>query len=283
MTYTPADFGLDKNGPQFAWLNERLTLHGFPPVRLMHNLKDRVQAFQLAQGWTGTGADGLVGPKTLLRLSAAPASVPVPSNVVEMSKFKRTLPTGEPGHPTELYPLVDTAGPVPFRAPVDGVHTENTEYARDELREEVPKAWSTNDGKHHRMIGSCRVTEIPGRKTDDYTPGVVFAQIHDVVDDVIILLVDLLGRVILEKGLGPDNGSKKYELFTGYRVGDQLSYVIDAHAGGIDVTVNGHHILIDKTVDGGYFKAGCYLRGNTKNATGAGSVDYDALGTRHAA
>lgn len=282
MTYTASDFGLDKNGPQFAWLDQRLTIHGFPPVRLLDPPKDRVQRFQYAQGWTGSGADGLVGPKTLLRLSSAPGPTPSQSNVVEMSKFKRTLPTGEPGHPTEVYPLVDTAGPVTFHAPVDGVTTSGSSYARDELREMDPKSWSSSDGKHHRMSGLCRVVEFPGRKLDTYTPGVVYAQIHDAVDDVIILLVDLLGRVILEEGLGPDNGSKKYELFTGYKLGDPLSYVIDAHAAGIDVTVNGLHILIGKVVVDGYFKAGCYLRGNTTNATGAGSVAYDALGTRHA-
>ena len=35
VTYTPADFGLEKNGPQFAWLDERLILHGYPPLRLL--------------------------------------------------------------------------------------------------------------------------------------------------------------------------------------------------------------------------------------------------------
>lgn len=283
MTYTWEDFGLDKNGPQFAWLDSRLTIHGYPPLHVLDAPKDRTRRFQLAQGWTGNGADGLVGPKTLLRLSAAPTPVPVPSNVVEMSKFKRTLSTGEPDHPTEQHPLVDTTGPVTFRAPVNGVTTEKSSYARDELREMSPKSWSSRDGKHHRMTGLCRVTETPGRKVDDYTPGVVFAQIHDADDDVIILLVDINGRVIVEEGLGPGNGSDKYELFTGYKLGDPLSYIIDAHAGGIDITINGRHINVGQVVDGAYFKAGVYLRGNTKNATGAGSVDYDSLGTRHAA
>lgn len=209
--------------------------------------------------------------------------VPVPDSMkLQLSKFKRTRPTGEPGKPDEIYPLDDTTGPVTFRAPVDGVTTKGTKYARDELRELDPQAWSSRDGKHHRMMGRCRVTEIPGEKADGYTTGVVFAQIHDAVDDVIILLVDALGRIVFEEGLGKGNGSRKTVLAAGYRLGDEISYLIDAHSGGIDVTVNGKTVNVDKTVDGAYFKAGCYLRGNTSNATGAGAVDYDELETRHA-
>lgn len=275
----PANYATGKTGPQFQWLDERLTVHGYPPISYADTFMRRVKQFQEAQGWRGTGADGYVGPKTLKLLSFDPEP-PSPPNVLELSKFKRTLPTGEDGDPDELYPLSDTAEPVTFRARVDGVRTENTKYARDELREMHPKEWTARDGYHHKMTAVCRVTEIPGRK-GDYTPGVVIGQIHDATDDIVILLVDINGRVIVEEGLGPGNGSNKYELFTGYRLGEKLSYVIDAHPAGIDVTVNGHHIRIRKLAEDAYFKAGEYNRGNQTNATGAGSATFDLLKVSH--
>lgn len=277
MSYTYDDFGLAKRGPQFKLLDELLTAWEFPANSLLDTPMERIKRWQRSIGNT---ADGLLGPRQWALLQMPPT--PAPSGVVEMSKFKRTLATGKPGHPTEQTDLVDTTGPVVFRANVDGVTTSGSSYARDELREMDPEEWSSRDGKHHRMTGVFRVLEYPGRKIGStYTPGVIPAQIHDDADDVMILLVDINGRVIVEEGLGKGNGSKPYELFTGYKLGDPLAYVIDAHAGGIDVTVNGRHINIPKQIDDAYFKAGVYNRGNTSNATGAGSVAYDALGTLH--
>jgi hypothetical protein len=230
------------------------------------------------------GTEGKNSPVYRVALPEAyrPKGEPAGAGVLELSKFKRTLPTGRKDHPTELYPLADTTGPVTFRATVDGVTTKKTRYARDELREKHPESWSVRDGKHHVLSGRCRVTEIPGRKTSKYTTGVVFGQMHDGSDDIVILLVDIDGRVIVEEGLGKGNGSDDTVLFTGYRLGDPLDYVIDAHRGGIDVTVNGHTVHLDAIAEDAYSKAGCYLRGNASNATGAGAVDYDRLETRHA-
>jgi hypothetical protein len=286
MTYTWQDFGPDKSGPQFVLLRERLALHGHIQDSALKTLKDCVQEFQLAQGWTGTelggGADGWVGPETWRRLQLDPKP-PAPPNVLELSKFKRTLPTGEPDHPTEVYPLTDTTTPVTFRAPVDGVTTENTDYSRDELREMHPKSWSADDGKHHKLEAICRVTEMPGRKTGSkYVPGTVIGQFHDKSDDIVILLVNVNGQVIVEEGLGPGNGSEKHVLFTGYRLGDELHYFMDAHGEGIDVTVNGHHVRIDKVAKDAYGKAGVYNRGNETNATGASSADFLKLKASHA-
>lgn len=212
-----------------------------------------------------------------------PPPPPAEGDVLELSKFKRTLPTGEPDHPTEVYPLKDTTGPVTFRAPVDGVTTENTDYSRDELREMHPKSWSADDGKHHKLEAICRVTEMPGRKAGSkYVPGTVIGQFHDKSDDIVILLVNVNGQVIVEEGLGKNNGSEKHVLFDGYRLGDELHYLMNAHGEGIDVTVNGHHVRIDKVAKDAYGKAGVYNRGNETNATGASSADFLKLKASHA-
>lgn len=227
------------------------------------------------------GSEGKNSP--LFGVPLPPAYRSETTGLVELSKFKRTRPTGEEGHPDEEYPLSDTTGPVDFEAPVDGVTTSGSSYARDELREMVPKAWSVSDGKHHQIFGRGAVLETPGRKVSDYTPGVVFGQIHGPIDDIVILLVDVAGRVVVEKSLGKGNGSEKTVLFAGYRWGDPLDWMIDAHRGGIDVTVNGHHVLLNAVAEDAYSKAGVYLRGNKSNATGRGRARIHQLGTRHAA
>lgn len=284
MTYTVADFGLEKSGPQFALLDRRLNLHGFTSRRLTDTPKNRIQQVQYKLGYSGANADGLLGRYSWAFLQTDP--------FVNLDPFKVTLPIGEPEKPREVFPIdafeydpwfVQNAdGTVDFRARVDGVSTSGSSYARSELREMVPKSWSVSDGKRHRLLGLCQILEMPGRKTDDYTPGVVFGQVHDTVDDVVILMADITGRVIVEEGLGPGNGSIKHVMLTGYQLGDELNYWIDATSAGTDVTINGKRIHLDRKPSGAYSKAGCYLRGNTSNATGRGHVRYKALGTSHA-
>lgn len=267
MAYSPSDFGLEKSGPQFKWLDERLILHGFPSLRLMDTQRLRVQRFQLHQGWRGTGADGLIGPLTLQYLTADPAQPA--TGLVQMSKYKRTLPTGEEDHPTELYPLADQQGPVTFRAPVDGVTTSGSSYPRDELRE-YKAAWSNGDETHIQR-GSCAVTALPGGK-----PEVVVAQIHDAKDDVVMLLVSG-DKVYASWSKYPESGSVRDPLFSGYRLGDRLNYAITADPSGISAVVNGYKSSRQKIVSGAYFKAGCYTQANESNGTGAGEVVYYSL------
>lgn len=289
MSYTPADFGLDKNGPQFAWLDERLTLHGHPPVRLMHNLKDRVRLFQLAQGWTGSGADGLVGPKTLQRLTAAP--MPQPSGI-DLTPWKLTLPVGEQGSPTEVFPIghfeespyfLNRDGSLTFRADCDGVTTSGSVYPRSELREmkgTAKASWSNVSGTH-TLTGRLAVTHLPEVK-----PHVVCMQIHDADDDV--CMVRLEGsRLFVERG-----GDEVGLLDADYHLRVFFDLRIVADPSGVKVIYNGtKSVPLDGLVGSDwYFKAGCYtqassrvLEGSSKHGTGYGEVIYTALEVRHAA
>jgi hypothetical protein len=283
MTYVASDFGLDKNGPQFAWLDERLTLHGFPPIRLLDPPKDRVQRFQLAQGWKGTGADGLVGPMTLLRLTANP-SPPVGHNV-DLSVWKLTLPVGDDG-PDEHFPIdgeyppwfVDSGDRLVFRADVDGVTTTNSGYPRSELREMNKDgsraAWSSERGLH-TLTGACEIRKVPGLK-----PSVVIAQIHDAADDVVMLRLD--GDVLyLYESLGKDQGSVKHPLLSAYRLGATLTYSIAASPTGITAVVNGKRVDLKRLCEGAYFKAGCYCQANETNGTGYAEVAHKDIKVRH--
>lgn len=78
----PANYYIGAHGPWVYWLDERLIAHGFgkhgdgngfqPGHTFTKYDRANVRAFQLAQGWTGSGADGFPGPLTLKRLAAKP-------------------------------------------------------------------------------------------------------------------------------------------------------------------------------------------------------------------
>jgi len=288
MAYSPSDFGLDKTGPQFAWLDARLTLHGFPVTRLMMTLKDRLQAFQLAQeDWNPAYADGLMGPKTLARLTADP---PKPVTGIDLSIWKITFPVADDDDegPLEWFPIGEREyapyfvrnddGTLTFRAPVDGVTTSGSGYPRSELRE-MTKAgdrakWSSRSGTH-RMRGRCRVTELPGDKDE-----VVIGQIHDPYDDVVMIVVSG-SDIYLSESKYPQSGSNRRLIGTGYRLGGWVDFEIEATPTGIKTTVNGKSLMTYKTVVDAYFKAGCYSQANETNGSGAAEVDYADLEVEH--
>lgn len=253
MAYSPSDFALDKRGPQFAWLDVRLTLHGFPALHLLDTLKDRVQRFQWKQGWTGRGADGLVGPETLRRLTLDP----VTPLGLDLSPFKVTLPIGPDEHPTELRPvresapwLVNRGSHWTFRAHKGGTTTSGSDNTRCELREMDPKAWDARDGRHHRLTVDLAVTHMH--------PGVplVIQQIHNPFDDVTVFRVE-------GTKLWITNGDRSHGRLVTDRFEPDTRYVLgfDAYDGLVRFTFNGK--AIDYTVpagDGNYFKTGCYFQ-----------------------
>lgn len=73
----PANYGPGHVGAHITWLGQRLVAHGFgrhytngPGPVWSEADRLNVRDFQLAQGWTGPGADGLPGKRTLERLAA---------------------------------------------------------------------------------------------------------------------------------------------------------------------------------------------------------------------
>lgn len=76
---SPAAYYLGATGEHVTWLGQRLVAHGFgkhydvgPGPRFTKADRANVRAFQRAQGWSGTDADGFPGPETLRRLRAKP-------------------------------------------------------------------------------------------------------------------------------------------------------------------------------------------------------------------
>ena len=299
MTYTPSDFALDKNGPQFAWLDERLTVHGFPSIRLLDPPKDRVQRFQLAQGWRGTGADGLIGPKTLLRLMDDPKPTTPPPSGIDLTDWKLTLPTDatDDGKADEIkqptlanfsfapYFYRRADGGQAFRADCDGATTSsNTSYPRSELREMTNNGkdlakWDTDDGVIRTLDVELAFTHLPEIK-----PHVVGIQIHDGSDDVTTLRLE-------GTDLWVTKGDKKYKkIATGVGPTDRLKVKYEASGAGIRWFLNGDHVAtIDGTYTDCFAKAGCYTQASSrvpktsdKYGTGYGEVVIYAL-TKEAA
>lgn len=259
MTYSASDFAIGKTGPQFIWLDVRLTAHGHPPLHILDSLKDRVQRFQWKQGWKGADADGFVGRVTLARLTAdpKPTTPPTPPMVLNFDAWKVTLPIGEDERPTELRPvresapwLVNRGDHWTFRAHKGGTTTSGSSNPRCELREMDPKSWDARDGRHHRLTVDLAVTHLH--------PGVpvVVAQIHNAADDVTVFRVE-------GTKLWITNGDTAHgKLVTDkFEVGERYVFEMDAHDGLVRFIFNGQPIDYTVPATGGnYFKTGCYFQ-----------------------
>jgi hypothetical protein len=288
----PANYAAGKTGPQFQWLDERLTVHGYPPISYGDTFLRRVKAFQEAQGWRGTGADGYVGPKTLKLLSFDPDDEPEPAGI-DLTNWKLTLPTDanddgkadEIKQPTlagfQFAPYFDRRddGSIAFQAPCSGATTTGSTFPRSELREMVNggkdlAGWDTDSGAIERLSAELAFTHLPELK-----PHVVGIQIHDGSDDVTTLRLE-------GTDLWVTKGDKKQtKIATGYRLGDRIKVGFEATAAGIRWFLNGTHVAtIDGIYEGCFAKAGCYTqassnvaKSSTKYGTGYGEVVIHAL------
>lgn len=299
MTYAPEDFALTKTGPQFAWLEERLKVHGFPSIRLTDDLKDRVQRFQLEQGWSGSGADGLVGPRTLALLTADPAPLPPPNpSTIDLTNWKLTLPVdyNSDGKADEVrqpslatfkltpyfYPRVD--GGIAFQAPCSGATTSGSTYPRSELREMRnggydTASWDSDDGAIHTMVAELAFTHLPELK-----PHCVGLQIHDATKDICVLRLEATSLYIT----AGDNSHYK-RIASDYKLGTRITVKVEVTAGGTRWYLDGVHVTtISGLYEGAYFKAGCYTQASSKVSktsdkygTGYGEVVIYGLKVSH--
>src|SRR3989338_11394949 len=108
----------------------------------------------------------------------AQAACTFPAQILNLTDWKETLPTGSSGSPTEIkqpalatftvdpYSKVNaTCDGVQFRAPTDGVTTSGSSYPRSELREMASNgtanaSWSRTSG-YHSMYIDQKNTAVP--------------------------------------------------------------------------------------------------------------------------
>ncbi|HUP98945.1 MAG TPA: polysaccharide lyase family 7 protein [Aeromicrobium sp.] len=218
------------------------------------------------------------------------------SSVLDLSRWKLTLPTGHARHPAEVrqpqlggfrgdahFHLDATREGVVFHAPVGGVTTKNSTYPRSELREMVPggsrEAAGSNRAGQHVLSVTEAITATPRVK-----PHVVAAQVHDADDDVIMIRLE--GRRLFVESGGEDVGV----LDPDYRLGTRFTIGIVASPAGIRVfhraagAPRTQVVRVRKVGGGMYFKVGCYTQSNRSRGdlpTAYGEVVVYALSVRH--
>lgn len=206
----------------------------------------------------------------------APGKVNVPADLLDLSNWKLTLPTGDAGSPEEVlsgklakftnefFKVNDSRNGVIFTARVGGVTTKNSHYPRSELREMQggeKAAWSNPGGTHTLEVREA-ILEVPKVK-----PEVVAAQIHDGDDDV--LQIRLEGERL---SVQSDDGESETVIDPAYRLGTPYDLKIVAEDGRVDVHYNGaKKAELNKSGTGWYFKVGAYVQSSTEKGDREGT------------
>lgn len=205
-----------------------------------------------------------------------------PSDVLDLTDWKLTLPTGEDEDPTEItqpelatfsarpWFQVDAAcDAVRFRAAVNGVTTGGSSYPRAELREmtdggEEEAAWSTTDGTHTLVVREA-FTALPEDR-----PYVVGAQVHGGDDDVTVFRLEGSSLYVT------DGDDRHHHLVTDdYEPGTEFEARFVARDGEIDAYYNGRlETTISHDGDTNYFKAGAYTQANCDNSEPCADDNY---------
>jgi poly(beta-D-mannuronate) lyase len=245
-------------------------------------------AVLLAVGLAGLGIGVLAGN----------AAGPLPSQVLDLSSWKVTLPVDGSGgmagtaaevtQPTlggfsDAYMQADADGSgVVFTAPAGGATTSGSGYPRSELREMTsdgsqPASWSSASSTASTMTVTESVDAAPPVK-----PQVVSAQIHSASDDVLEVLYDGFTDSIAYRWLGSEQPT---HLVDHYVLGTPFTLTITASDGQVRVWVAGQLKATEPVSQSGlYFKAGAYTQSNPDHGDApdaVGVVTIDALTVSH--
>lgn len=213
----------------------------------------------------------------------APIACAYPAQVLNLTNWKETLPTGSSGSPTEIKQATlasysvnpyfrpnSTCDGVTFRAPVNGVTTSGSGYPRSELREmsndgKTLASWSTNSGTHSMFIDEA-ITAVPKTKKH-----VVAGQIHDANDDVVVI------RLEYPKLFIDINGKTGPTLDANYTLGKRFTVKFTAEKGQIKIYYNSSatpSYTMKKSGSGYYFKAGAYTQSNCSKEKSCDSSNF---------
>jgi hypothetical protein len=246
-------------------------------------------------------SDGSVGTwnsLTEVEVWGGPASgggATLPAQVLNLTNWKETLPTGPSEDSTEItqpqlatfsadpyFTVAQGGTAVQFRSGVDGVTTSGSGYPRSELREMKDNgadeaSWSSTSGTSTLTVKEA-FTHLPNDK-----PQVVGAQIHDSSDDITVFRLEGSSLYITH------GDNTHYKLVTsGYVLGTPYEAKFVVSGGQIKAYYNGTlETTIAYSGSGNYFKAGAYVRANCTNSapctsTNYGEVDIYGLTVSHA-
>lgn len=208
------------------------------------------------------------------------ASAPrLPSDILDLTNWKLTLPIGPAEHPKEIkqpqldgfsdprYLQVQGEG-VAMRVWADGVTTSGSDYPRDEFREMKNRgkdnaSWSS--GGRHIMRTVMAVGRLPDRQD------AVLGQVHDSKDDVLMVKAQKISKthmkVTAEFSKGKNKGTETKVLAASYPLGKRFSIEISVVKGVAGAKFVGESITKaqSKTIgqrSGCYFKSGVYAQFN---------------------
>ena len=237
------------------------------------------------------GATGGAGATTSGGTARATGSANLPGDLIDLTKWYLTLPTGKPGSPdtvenpalasftNEFFKLTAARDGVVFSANGDGVTTKNSKYPRSELREMnggEKASWTNTSGTH--TITVCEAfTKLPATK-----PEVVGVQIHDGSDDV--MQIRLEGQKLMVQY---DDGKSEALLDPAYKLGTPFTVQIVAANSKVDVAYNGQQkASLPLSGSGWYWKVGAYVQSNKSKGdsgpTSTGEVTVYGIDMTHA-
>jgi hypothetical protein len=221
---------------------------------------------------------------TALAMLSNTAAQTYPADVLNLTNWKVTLPTGTEGHPTEIkqpalktysddnFKLVSTKDAVVFKASCGSPTTISSGYPRSELREMTNNglsnaAWSSSSGGPHVLYIKQKITHLPVVK-----PHVVVGQIHDANDDVSVFRLEGKNLYITD-----GNTSHGFLVDNNYQLGTVFTSKLVVDKGKITYYYNDKLLSYSqtKTISGCYFKAGCYTQSSVAkgdDATAYGEV-----------
>ncbi|MGH3765971.1 MAG: polysaccharide lyase family 7 protein [Pseudonocardiaceae bacterium] len=205
-----------------------------------------------------------------------------PADILDLANWKETLPTGSPGHPTEVkQPELKTysADPwftpnaqcngVQFRAAVDGVTTSGSAYPRSELREMTDNgshaaSWSTNSGTSTMEIDEA-ITHLPQGNAH-----MVAGQIHNQDHDVTVFKLEGSKLYVT------NNNDAHYKLVTdNYQLGTRFKVKFVVSGGQVKAYYNDRlAATVPVNSSGDYFKAGGYTQANCHNSSPCAASNY---------
>jgi hypothetical protein len=212
--------------------------------------------------------------------TAMPSTRTVPGQVLDLTNWKLTLPTGGDEEPTEIKQpslatysnnpyFVVNGNSVQFRAAVNGVTTGGSSYPRSELREMTGNgtanaSWSSGSGTHTLVVKEA-FTKLPAEK-----PQMVGAQIHDSDDDVAVFRLEG-SKLYITDGDEPHHKlvTSSYQLGTAFEAKFVVSDdEVRAYYNGVLQTT------LSKSFDGAYFKAGAYPQANCDKSSPCSDSNY---------
>ena len=204
-----------------------------------------------------------------------------PSDIIDLSRWKLTLPIGAQGSPKEVEPASLTSfisepyfsptsdcTAVQFRAPVNGVTTKGSKNPRSELREMAPDgspaSWSSSSGTHTMVLDEAFERLPEGR------PALVGAQIHDDKDDITVFRLEGSNLYLT------DGDNPHYKLITdSYQLGTRYQGAFEVSNNTVKAYYNGQLVAsLPKTFSNAYFKAGAYTQANCSNASSCDQNNY---------